>query len=118
MERTVRWIAVIAVIGLLAAILVVLIQVNRNGIQISYSGDLKIVGMPDEIALRMAEPVRLTMPEGTQLTAAFPDGQSIPLSISLAAGPDGDGTLIPARWNPFTGVIEWRRLSSDETSSP
>jgi hypothetical protein len=118
MERAVRWIAVVTVIGLLAAILIMLVQVSRDGIRITYSGDLQIVGMPDEIALRMDEPVRLTMPEGAQLTTGLSDGQSIPLSISLAAGPNCDGPMIPVRWNPFTGKIEWRCLSSDDTSGP
>ena len=107
MEKTVRWLTLFAVIGLLAAILVILIQVSRNGIRISYSGDLQVVGMPNEIALRMTEPVELTMPEGTKLTAAFPDGESIPLAISLVPCPACGGSMVPVRWNLLTGAIEW-----------
>jgi hypothetical protein len=106
-ERTLRWIALAVVIGLLLAILIVMIPMSRNGIQISYSGDVRIVGMPDEIRLRMDEPVRLTMPDGTELTAAFPEGQSIPVAISLVLCPTCGGGMVPARWNLFTGEIEW-----------
>lgn len=106
-ERSIRWVALVAVCGLLIAILVLLAGITRHGIRIEYAGDVRIVGMPSEIALRMEEPVRLTMPNGTQLTASLSDGASIPVAVTLLTCPECGGTLLPTRWNVFTGEIDW-----------
>lgn len=105
--RSTRWAAWVLVCGLLAAILVVLIGITQHGIRIEYAGDVRIVGMPSEIALRMPEPVQLEMPNGAQLTASVSDGTDIPLSITLLTCPQCGGPLLPTRWNVFTGEIDW-----------
>jgi len=66
-DRTIRFTVVAVILGLLAALLILLLTVGRNGIRIETVGEVRIVGMPSEIALRMADPIRLTMPEGATL---------------------------------------------------
>ncbi len=107
MSRIFQWTALLAVVALLIGVLILLIGLTRNGIDIHYAGELQVAGMPQEIALRMAEPVDLQMPGGTQMTASISQGETIPLTITLVPCPECGGTMLPVKWNPWSGTIEW-----------
>jgi len=108
-DRTLRTLAVLAVIGLLVAILVFVISVSRNGIRIDISGDVRIVGIPQEIALHMDEPVLLSMPDGTTLAATVTGAQTGPVTLAFgtAVCPTCGSSMLPVRFNVLTGKIEW-----------
>ena len=109
MDRTLRTLAILATVGLLVAILVFVISVSRNGIHISYSGDVRIVGIPQEIALRMAEPILLSMPDGTTLAATVTGAETGPVTLAFATAlcPTCGSSMLPVRFNVITGKIEW-----------
>ena len=102
-ERTVRLAIMTTIIGLLVAILILLLTVGRDGLRIQTVGEVRIVGMPSEIALRMADPVKLTMPEGTTLVG----DAGIPVTVTAFPCPKCGGAMVPTRFNLFTGKIEW-----------
>jgi hypothetical protein len=108
-DRMLRTVAIVALLGLLAAIVAMLVSISLNGIRIDYAGDIRIVGMPEEIRLRMAEPVTLTMPGGTTLTATVSGVQSAPLPIAFASAvcPECGGAMLPVRYDVLSGKIEW-----------
>jgi hypothetical protein len=102
-ERTTRFAITAVLLALLAAVLVLVILIGRNGIRIETVGEVRITGMPSEIALRMADPVRLTMPEGTTLVG----DAGIPVTVTVFPCPTCGSPLVPTRLNLFTGEIEW-----------
>jgi len=108
-DRTLRTLAILATVGLLIAILIFVISVSRNGIHISYSGDVRIVGIPQEIALRMAEPILLSMPDGTTLAATLTGDQTGPVTLAFATAlcPTCGSSMLPVRFSVLTGKIEW-----------
>jgi hypothetical protein len=108
-DRTLRTLAILAALGLLVAILVFLISVSRNGIRISISGDLRAVGIPQEITLRMPDPVLLSMPDGTTLAATLTGNQTGPVTLAFASAlcPTCGSSMLPVRFNVLTGKIEW-----------
>ena len=109
MDRTLRILAIVAAVGLLAAILTFLVSVSRNGIRIDISGDVRIAGIPQEIALRMDEPVLLSMPDGTTLAATVTGGETGPVTLAFASAlcPTCGSSMLPVRFNVLTGKIEW-----------
>ncbi len=109
MERTLRTLAVVAIVGLLAAILAFVISIGKNGIHISYSGEVRMIGIPDEIELRLAEPVVLTMPDGTTLTATVSGAQSAPVALAFSdiLCQECGSSMLPVRFNVLTGKIDW-----------
>jgi hypothetical protein len=108
-DRTLRTLAILAVVGCLAAILVFLVSVSRDGIRISISGDIRALGIPQEITLRIAEPVLLSMPDGTTLAATVTGAKTGPvaLAFSTALCPTCGSSMLPVRFNVLTGKIEW-----------
>ena len=109
MDRTLRTLAILVAVGLLVAILVFLVSVSRNGIHISYSGDVRIVGIPQEIALRMDEPILLSMPDGTTLAATVTGAETGPVTLAFASAlcPTCGSSMLPVRFNVITGKIDW-----------
>jgi hypothetical protein len=108
-DRTLRTLAILAAVGLLAAILVFLVSVSRNGIRISISGDIRAVGIPQEIVLRIAEPVLLSMPDGTTLAATVTGAKTGPVALAFSTTlcPTCGSSMLPVRFNILTGKIEW-----------
>jgi hypothetical protein len=108
-NRTLRILGIVAIVGLLAAILAFIVSIGQNGIHIEYTGDVRIVGMPEEIALRLAQPVELTMPDGTTLAATVSGVQSQPLPIAFASAlcPECGAAMLPVRYDVLSGKIEW-----------
>ncbi len=109
MDRTLRAIALVAILGLLAAILAVLIVIALHGLRISYEGQVRMVGIPGEIALRVAEPVVLTLPGGATLDATVSGVQSAPVPVAFASAtcPTCGRAMVPVRYDLLTGEIRW-----------
>lgn len=118
-DRTLRVLGVVAVLGLLVVIVALLATIARNGVRITYSGDIRVVGMPAEIGLRMAEPIVLTMPDGTTLAATVSGVQSQPLPIAFASAlcSDCGAAMLPVRYDVLSGKIEWACPKCGATSS-
>lgn len=109
MDRTLRIVAIVAVVGLLAAILAFLVSIAFHGIHIEYKGDVRVIGMPQEIALRLAEPVTLTMPDGAKLAATVSGAQSAPVALAFSdiLCQECGSSMLPVRFNILTGKIDW-----------
>ncbi len=109
MDKTLRVLGIVAVVGLLAAILVFLIVISRSGVHIEYTGSVRIIGMPEEIGLRFDEPVTLTMPDGVTLSATVSGSQSTPVAVAFANAvcPSCGAALLPTRYDVLSGRITW-----------
>jgi hypothetical protein len=107
MTRTIQTIALAACAGLLLGILLVLVGIGRNGIRIDLSGDVNVTGMHDTITLSMSEPVSLLMEEPGHLIATGPNGEAVPAAITLLPCPQCGSPMLPIRWSPWSGEIEW-----------
>ncbi len=109
MQKTLRALAFAALLGLLASILVLLIVLLTNGIKIEYAGDVRVLGMPSEIALRIAEPATITIADGATITAAVAGTRDAPVGISFASAlcPTCGAAMLPVRYDVLTGKIEW-----------
>jgi hypothetical protein len=101
--------ALAATVALLAGILFMLVLISRNGISIHLGGDISLSDASDRISveLSMNEPLVLTMPEPAHLVATGPEGNAIPAALSLAVCPHCGGSMLPGKWNLWTGEIEW-----------
>ncbi len=99
--------AVIALIGLLAGMLIVLIQFSKDGLALHVSGE---VGLTNATA-----GVNLVMPDPVSLIATGPDKEAIPTDFSVLRCPECGGDMIPVRYNLFTGDITWRCIDCGYT---
>ena len=98
-------VALIVLIGLLATVLVFLWQINREGVTVHLSGQVKLAdttGVAGEVSLVMSEPV--------SLIATGPQETPIPANLSVVPCPQCGGNMLPTRWNLFSGEIQWRCL--------
>jgi len=98
-------VALIVLIGLLATVLVFLWQINREGVTVHLSGQVKLAdttGVAGEVSLVMSEPV--------SLIATGPQETPIPANLSVVPCPQCGGNMLPVRWNLFSGEIQWRCL--------
>lgn len=104
-------------IVLLLAVLFMLVSIGRNGLSIHLGGDVSLSEMTDRITVELAmdQPVVLAIPQPVQLTATGPDGDAIPATLSFVSCPSCDASMLPSKWNPWTGQIEWLCPSCGET---
>jgi hypothetical protein len=102
-------VATVASIFLLSAILFTLVWLGRGGLTIHVTGSVSLANDSDQIQvnLTMDAPVVLSLEEPAQLVATGPGGEPIPASFSFAKCPTCGGTMLPSRWNPWNGEIEW-----------
>ncbi len=107
MNRTVQTIALVTCAGLLLGILLVLAGIGRNGVRIELAGDVNVTGMHDTIKLSFSEPVPLSMKEPAYLITTGADGKAIPATVSLLPCPECGASMLPVRWSPWSGKIEW-----------
>jgi len=107
MNRIAQAAAWIVCAALLLGILVVLVGIGRNGIRIELAGEVNVAGMQDTVTLSMSEPIPLVMEEPARLITTGPDGQAIPTAVSLLSCPECGASMLPVRWSPWTGEIEW-----------
>ena len=118
MNRTVQTIALAACAGLLLGILLVLVGIGRNGVRIELTGDVNVTGMHDTIRLSFSEPVPLAMEEPGHLITTGPDGEAIPATLSLLPCPECGASMLPVRWSPWSGEIEWACSACDQRAEP
>ncbi len=98
-------VALIVLIGLLATVLVFLRQINREGVTVHLSGQVKLAdttGVAGEVSLVMSEPV--------SLIASGPQETPIPANLSVVPCPRCGGNMLPVRWHLWSGEIQWRCL--------
>jgi predicted RNA-binding Zn-ribbon protein involved in translation (DUF1610 family) len=102
-----RWLGLgllLLIAGLLAGILLALLDLGEQGIMVRFSGPILIGGsLPEEwrVALTMAEPV--------EVDAAGTMEANLRTALSVLPCPNcAGGQLVPVRWNPFSGGITWR----------
>ena len=115
MNRTVQTIALVTCAGLLLGIVIVLAWIGVNGVRIELSGDVNVVGMYETIRLTMPETVPLAMEEPAHLITTGADGKAIPATVSLLPCPECGASMLPVRWGPWSGEIEWACPVCDET---
>ena len=118
MKRTVQTIALVTCAGLLLGILLMLASIGRNGIRIELSGDVNVTGMHDSIELSFSEPVPLAMEEPAYLITTGPGGKAVPASLSLLPCPECGASMLPVRWSPWSGEIEWTCPVCGERATP
>jgi len=107
MNKTIPSIALVAIAVLLIAILAALATIAWRGIQIEHTGYVTLDGMTEGVQLRMVDPVALHMPEAVHLVATGAAGGAIPVGLSLLTCPSCGETMVPIRWNLWTGEIDW-----------
>ncbi|MFC2083206.1 hypothetical protein ACFLSG_04125 [Candidatus Bipolaricaulota bacterium] len=112
--------ASLASIALLVAILIMLVSISRNGLNIRLSGDINLSDVSDTLTveLTMDEAIVLAMPQPVQMFTTGPDGEAIPAALSLATCPTCGGSMLPSKWNPWSGQIEWTCPACDEIDTP
>jgi hypothetical protein len=101
--------ALFGAIALLLAILFMLVSIGRNGLSLHLAGDINLADLGDQITVKltMDQPVTLAIPQPVQMVAAGPDGGAIPASLSFAMCPSCGASMLPSKWNPWNGQIEW-----------
>jgi len=114
MNRTVQTIALVACAVLLLGILLVLVGIGRTGVRIELAGDVNVTGMHDTVRLSVDEPVPLVMEEPARLTTTGADGTAVPVTVSLLPCPECGAPMLPVRWSPWSGEIEWACAVCDE----
>ena len=114
MNRTVQTIALVACAGLLLGILLVLAGIGRNGVRLQLAGDVNVTGMQDTVTLSFSEPVPLVMEEPAHLITTGADGKAVPATVSLLPCPECGASMLPVRWSPWSGEIEWACPVCDE----
>ncbi len=107
MNRTVQIVTLIACAFLLLGILIVLAGIGRHGVRIELAGDVHVVGMPETVRLSMPDPVPLVMAEPGELITTGPGGAAVPAAITLLPCPECGASMLPVRWSPWSGDIEW-----------
>jgi len=114
MNRSVQTIALVACAGLLLGILLVLVGIGRHGVRIELAGDVNVTGMHDTVRLSIDEPVPLVMEEPARLMTTGADGEAVPVTVSLLSCPECGAPMLPVRWSPWSGEIEWACTVCDE----
>jgi len=108
-SRIIVILALLATVILLLAILFMLVSISSNGLDIRLGGDINLSDVSDHLTveLTMDEPIILAMPQPVQMVATGPDGEAIPATLSFVTCPNCGGPMLPSKWNPWNGRIEW-----------
>ena len=119
-SRIIIVLALFAAVVLLLAILFMLVSIGRNGLNIRLAGDINLSEMSDHLIvdLTMADPIVLEMPQPVQMVTTGPGGEAIPATLSLVTCPSCNGPMLPSKWNPWNGQIEWTCPVCGETGPP
>ncbi len=107
MNRALQVLTLIVLVGLLAGVLFVLVDVSQRGIRLELAGTVNVTGMPSEVGLSMGQPVTLVLEDPANLSVSGPDGAAIPATLSLISCSECGAPMLPVRWNPWSGEIEW-----------
>ncbi len=118
-SRVVIALALFAAVVLLLAIFFMLVSINRNGLNIRLGGDISLSDMSDHliVELTMDEPIVLAV-QPVQMVTTGPDGEAIPATLSFVTCPSCGGPMLPSKWNPWNGEIEWTCPVCGEASQP
>lgn len=116
-----RWVlsgALMLVVGLLAALLVMVVGLATRGLTVRLAGPVALqdpVGVNVRGAIALHEPVEVAVAElalnlpQPLLVEAAPSGMNVRAAIEGLSCPQCEkGLLLPVRWNLFTGEIVWR----------
>ncbi|MBN1858268.1 hypothetical protein JW848_03575 [Candidatus Bipolaricaulota bacterium] len=109
MNRLGQWILVLMLIAMIAVfggLMFVLVGVQRDGIRIRVEGNVMLGSSYGEGPAR----VELVMSNPVQLIGAEEDG-SLSAEIGILNCPDCGGVMVPSRWSPFSGELEWQCAS-------
>ena len=119
-DRLIIILALLASVVVLLGILFMLFSISRNGLNIRLGGDINLSELSDHITveLTMADPITLTLPQSIQMVATGPDGEAIPATLAFANCPQCGGPMLPSKWNPWDGRIEWTCPACGEASAP
>jgi hypothetical protein len=117
MNRALQILTLVVLVGLLAGVLFTLIDISQNGIRLELGGSVNVSGMPEEVGLTMGDPVTLVLEDPANLTVSGPEGGAIPATLSLLSCPECGALMLPVRWNPWSGEIEWICTSCDASIS-
>ena len=104
-----------AIAFLLVAVLSVLIVIAWRGVRVEHTGEVTLGAATDGVELRMVDPVTLQIPEPARLVATGTSGDAIPFDLALPTCPNCGRTMIPTRWNLWTGQIDWRCPACEPT---
>ena len=102
-------VSVIALL-LLTGILVALIYLARFGMAVNVSGEVALTNT----ATGITGDVRLFVDQPLDLVATGPDAGPIPAVLAPISCPACGGTMVPVRWRPLTGEIDWRCVDCGE----
>ncbi len=110
MKQTALAVALVSLIVLLAGILVLLVQITRHGLTINVTG---VVSLADA---GVSGEVTLVMPEAINLIATGPENGPVSGTIALLSCSQCGESMLPVRFNLFTGEIEWRCTGCGHTN--
>jgi len=113
MNRALQILTLVVLVGLLAGVLFTLIDISQNGIRLELAGTVTVSGIPEQVDLAMDDAVTLRVEEPANVSVTGPEGDAIPATLSLIACPDCGAPMLPVRWNPWSGEIEWICTSCD-----
>ena len=107
--RLVIILALLASVVLLLGILFMLFSISRDGLNIHLGVDLNLADLGDHITVevRTSQPIELALPYPIQMVATGPGGEPIPATLAFANCPLCGGPMLPSKWNPLGGQIEW-----------
>jgi hypothetical protein len=103
-----------AILLLLAGILAVLIHLSWAGLTVKVHGDVSLSGTTTGVT----GDVRLVMDEPVTMVATGPEDGPVTASLSAARCPACGGVMLPVRWRPLSGEIEWRCIDCELTAEP
>lgn len=118
--RLIILLALLASVVLLLGILFMLFSISRNGLNIRLGGDINLAELGDHITVELTtdEPLVLALPEPVQMVTTGPGGDAIPATLAFANCPQCSGPMLPSKWNPWDGRIEWTCPACGEPSTP
>ena len=118
--RLIILLALLASVVLLLGILFMLFSISRNGLNIRLGGDITLAELGDHITVELTtdEPIVLALPEPVQMVTTGPGGEAIPATLAFANCPQCGGPMLPSKWNPWDGRIEWTCPTCDASATP
>jgi hypothetical protein len=105
-------VAVAAALVLLAGILAMLVYLSRSGLTVNVRGAVALEGSTTGVT----GDVRLVMDEPVAMVATGPDAGPVAARLSAIPCPACGGAMLPVRWRPLSGEIEWRCFVCDLTT--
>jgi hypothetical protein len=96
---------------LLLGILVLLVHFARVGLTVTVRGEVAL----ESSSHGVTGDVRLVVEDAVRLVATGPEAGPVPVALAPVPCPSCGGTMVPVRWQPLTGEIEWQCAECDLT---